>query len=133
MKIISLLFLNLVVVIAAPHASASDEHKLQRVILEEIIHSVKDVKDILKAEIFVHKVISTEHCTNMNFCKAGNLLSVFKAEMLGLKENDWLLPRKLVAYTRKIHCQEPASGDLITLHQLLDNIHQCAQKEYTNI
>ncbi|KAI5100710.1 hypothetical protein C0J45_9696 [Silurus meridionalis] len=120
MKIISLLFLNLVVVIAAPHASASDEHKLQRVILEEIIHSVKDVKDILKAE-------------NMNFCKAGNLLSVFKAEMLGLKENDWLLPRKLVAYTRKIHCQEPASGDLITLHQLLDNIHQCAQKEYTNI
>ncbi|KAF5904890.1 4-hydroxythreonine-4-phosphate dehydrogenase [Clarias magur] len=129
MKIFLLLLLAAAAVIAAPHAS--EERKLQHVILREIIESVKDMKDQLKAEIFVQNVITTEHCTHKNFCKAGNILSAYKAEDLGLQEKDWLLPRKLVAYTRDINCKDPSSEDRVKLHQLLDNIHQCAQKEFT--
>lgn len=38
-------------VTAAPHAPSSDGHKLKRLILEEIIQSIKDVKDSLTAEV----------------------------------------------------------------------------------
>lgn len=51
MKIFLLLLFTTTVVTAAPHASASNEVKLQRVILEEIIQSIRDVQDSLVAEV----------------------------------------------------------------------------------
>lgn len=51
---------------------------------------MKSIQILLYDAIFQHK----------NFCKAGNILSAYKAEELGLQEKAWLLPRKLVAYTR---------------------------------
>ncbi|KAK3526343.1 hypothetical protein QTP70_024267 [Hemibagrus guttatus] len=100
MKIFLLFLLTAMVVTAAPYLSKSDESKLQHVILEEIIQSTKDLKDLLKADLFVQKVIISEDCTRPNFCKAGKILGMYRAEELGLKQTDWLLPRKLVAYTR---------------------------------
>lgn len=51
MKVFLLYLFTIVVVHAAPNATESDERKLQRVILEEIIQSVNDLKDILKVEV----------------------------------------------------------------------------------
>ncbi|KAG7324448.1 hypothetical protein KOW79_012464 [Hemibagrus wyckioides] len=130
MKIFLPFLLNAIAVTAVPYLSKSDESKLQHVILEEIIQSTKDLKDTLKADLFVPKVIINEDCTRPNFCKAGKILGMYRAEELGLKQKDWLLPRKLVAYTRDLNCKDPESEDQVQLRQLLDNIHQCAQKEF---
>ncbi|KAF5904891.1 Uncharacterized protein DAT39_005369 [Clarias magur] len=108
MKIFLLSFLTFMVVNAAHDAY---ESKLQKLVLREIIDSIKVMKDSLATEIYVQKVITTDHCTPKNFCRAGNILSAYKAQELGLKEKDWLLPRQLVAYTRDIYCKVPTSED----------------------
>ncbi|KAF7702339.1 hypothetical protein HF521_001622 [Silurus meridionalis] len=45
-------------------------------------------------------VILDFQCTDESFCKAGKVLSAFTAEELGLKKEDWQLPRILAAYNR---------------------------------
>lgn len=51
MSIYWLFLLTTVVFTAVPHGLASDEVKLQRVILEEIIQSIRDMKGNLAAEV----------------------------------------------------------------------------------
>ncbi|XP_036433708.1 uncharacterized protein LOC118812701 [Colossoma macropomum] len=102
---------------------------LQGVILHEIIENVNRLAgtlDMTVKKISVQQVIKPGHCTSENFCKAREVLQTFKAEDLGLQKADWLLPKKLVAYTRNIYCKNPVSGDKVELHQLLINLQRCA-------
>ncbi|GAA6094533.1 uncharacterized protein LOC118812701 [Tachysurus ichikawai] len=115
MKIFLLFLLSIVVVIATPIVlSRSDKCKDQYIILGEIIDHVNAIK-------------GKQH---ENFCKAGAVLSEYKAEQLRLEEKDWLLPRILVAYTRKTICNVTAMTEKVKILQLLHNIKQCAQKEF---
>ncbi|KAI5100709.1 hypothetical protein C0J45_9695 [Silurus meridionalis] len=119
MKSFSLLFLGIVLVTGAPHKrSPSEECKLQRTILEEIIEHVKVMKRF--------------KCDN--FRKAGKVLSEYEAEMLGLTEKNWLLPRTLTSYSKNTHCNVKTQitnfTDEVEFHQLLENIKLCAQEKY---
>ncbi|KAF4081016.1 hypothetical protein AMELA_G00155960 [Ameiurus melas] len=134
MKIFLLFLLTIVVAAAAPHVpSASDNCKLQHFLLAEILEHVKvlEGQDVNKSSwTYVENVITPEHCTLENFCKAGEVLSAYKAEELGLNDKDWLLPRSLVAYTRNTHCNVSSSLDRVEFPQFLENIKLCCQKEY---
>ncbi|KAK2834237.1 hypothetical protein Q7C36_014938 [Tachysurus vachellii] len=131
MKIFFLFLLSIVVVIATPIVpSRSDKCKDQYIILGEIIEHVNAIKGKQHLQILVDNVITPENCTHENFCKAGAVLSEYKAKQLSLEEKDWLLPRILVSYTRKTICNVTAMTEKVEIHQLLHNIKQCAQKEY---
>ncbi|KAL7868266.1 hypothetical protein SRHO_G00096500 [Serrasalmus rhombeus] len=134
MKTFSLFLLTIVAVTAAPPTpSPSDEQRVQRVILKEIMQSVKYLNASLNntvKKIFVQEAITTRHCTLENFCKAGKALEKLKAEDLGLPEKDWLLPRSLVAYTRNIQCKYPESQRRAELQDILHHIKNCAQMTY---
>ncbi|KAI4882376.1 hypothetical protein NFI96_033734 [Prochilodus magdalenae] len=135
MKTFTLFLLSFVVVTAMPTTpSSSDEQRLQSLILKEIIESVKDLDDILNDTVkktFVQEVITDRHCNVQSICKAGKALETFKAGDLGIQEKQWLLPRRLVAYSRSIQCKEPTSHQSIELQRLLHNIKECAQKMYS--
>ncbi|KAL6473955.1 hypothetical protein MHYP_G00175160 [Metynnis hypsauchen] len=121
MKTFSLFLLTIVAVTAAfPTPSPLDEHRVQRVILKEIMQSVKYLNASLN-----NTVKKLE-----NFCKAGKVLEKLKAEDLGLEAKDWLLPRSLVAYTRNIQCKYPESQRRAELQDLLHHIKDCAQMTY---
>ncbi|KAG7324447.1 hypothetical protein KOW79_012463 [Hemibagrus wyckioides] len=133
MKIFLLFLLTILVPTATPHVlSKLDKCKDQYILLGEIIEHVNGLKGKQYSQIYVDNVITSEHCAYENFCKAGIVLSKYKAEELGLEDKDWLLPRALVAYTRKTICDVKAVTEKVELHQLLHNIKQCAQTEYKN-
>ncbi|KAG7324446.1 hypothetical protein KOW79_012462 [Hemibagrus wyckioides] len=88
------------------------------------------MKGLKISMIFVDHMITPEHCTLDNFCKAGEVLSKYKAETFGLDEKDWRLPRKLIAYSRKTTCNAKAGDQEVEFPQLLHSIKHCAQKEY---
>ncbi|KAF7702337.1 hypothetical protein HF521_001620 [Silurus meridionalis] len=135
MKSFSLLFLGIMLVTGAPHKrSPSEECKLQRTILEEIIEHVKVMKRFKNSRILVKNVITPANCTCDNFRKAGKVLSEYEAEMLGLTEKNWLLPRTLTSYSKNTHCNVKTQitnfTDEVEFHQLLENIKLCAQEKY---
>ncbi|KAG9281227.1 hypothetical protein AMEX_G4016 [Astyanax mexicanus] len=136
MKTFSLL-LVIIVVSTTALSAPTEKHKLQSVILKEILDNVRQLNatfNIKTKTIMVQEVITTKNCSLEYFCKAGNVLGSLKAEALGIKEQVWLLPRLLVAYTRNIQCENPApdhspsSPASVELQHLLKNIRQCAQK-----
>ncbi|KAL6473953.1 hypothetical protein MHYP_G00175140 [Metynnis hypsauchen] len=116
MKTFSLFLLTIMVVTAAPATSRTTDNFLLKEIIDVVKHLDKTLNNKMKK---LH-----------NFCKAGEVLEKLKAEDLGLQEKQWLLPRKLVAYTRNIQCKKSASDDEVQLPKLLTNIQRCAQMIY---
>ncbi|KAI5100708.1 hypothetical protein C0J45_9694 [Silurus meridionalis] len=81
----------------------------------------------------VKNVFMDKLCNSEMLCKAGKVLSAYKASDLGLKsEWYWRLPRHLRAYSKQQNCTDTDEMELVPLHQFLDKIHSCAQKEYAN-
>ncbi|XP_076860659.1 uncharacterized protein LOC143513838 [Brachyhypopomus gauderio] len=133
MKTLLLLFVTVIVVTALPtYKQLEDDRKAQRYILREIIQSVNILeKNILMQKIVIQEAVTTDHCTTEDFCRAGKVLENVKAQDLGLTDAKWLLPRRLVAYSRNIQCTAPTSNDTVDLHKLMKNIKRCAQIEYS--
>ncbi|XP_076860658.1 uncharacterized protein LOC143513837 [Brachyhypopomus gauderio] len=131
MKIFILFLLTIGVVSAAPTVTSTAKH-----LLKELISAVADLKLNLPEkilEIYVPDAFRKTQCTLKNFCKAGKGLSEYEGKVLGLKKEDWTLHRLLTAYTRHTTCTDAENQDLILLHQFLEDVQHCAQKQYVNL
>ncbi|GAA6094532.1 uncharacterized [Tachysurus ichikawai] len=138
MNVFIFLFLSAAMVTAAPHGASkldkhhyksgkpvtSTDHKCEQK-NRESVQLLRNVVDHVNRS----KMLLREKSTTL--CEAGTVLSAYNSSSLGLKSPiDWRLPRILLAYSNK--CTRTDQQESIPLHQLLDKIKRCGQKELAN-
>ncbi|KAL7868263.1 hypothetical protein SRHO_G00096470 [Serrasalmus rhombeus] len=104
--------------------------------LEEIMNHINVTKKKLSKQILDKHVpdVFQKSCTPEELCKAGKVLATFKAKDLGLEKEEWILHRQLLAYTKGTDCSETQTETVgSTLSSLLQNIHKCAQKTFSEL